>query len=229
MSFLNVSNTYDYMNSFFGASATNGSSGSNNFLGDYYAVQNGSYYKLAKNFYAKAAAEEKNSDSVDEKSVELVKSGAEEAINSLNKLMDEGLFEKGDSDDKDAILDKLNSFVKDYNAMINNAGEMDGENSLKAGVRLVDQMKVYKSALSRIGVSIESDNTLKVDEDAFKESDISDVKNLFTGNVSMAKNIQSKLLQVYSSANMDLKSTDGLYSAQAIKNVTLGSMFDSIT
>ncbi|MBR3832757.1 MAG: hypothetical protein IKJ73_00400 [Lachnospiraceae bacterium] len=229
MSFLNVSNTYDYMNNFFGASATNGSSGANNFLGDYYAVQNGSYYKLAKNFYAKAAAEEKISDSVDEKSVELVKSGAEEAINSLNKLMDEGLFEKGESDDKDAILDKLNSFVKDYNAMINNAGEMDGENSLKAGVRLVDQMKVYKSALSRIGVSIESDNTLKVDEDAFKESDISDVKNLFTGNVSMAKNIQSKLLQVYSSANMDLKSTDGLYSAQAIKNVTLGSMFDSIT
>ena len=178
---------------------------------------------------AQAAAEEKNSDSVDEKSVELVKSGAEEAINSLNKLMDEGLFEKGDSDDKDAILDKLNSFVKDYNAMINNAGEMDGENSLKAGVRLVDQMKVYKSALSRIGVSVENDNTLKIDEDAFKESDISDVKNLFTGNVSMAKNIQSKLLQVYSSANMDLKSTDGLYSAQAIKNVTLGSMFDSIT
>ena len=84
MSFLNVSNTYDYMNSFFGNNSTNGSSGASNFLGDYYAVQNGSYYKLAKNYYAKAAKEEAESAEVSKKSVELVKSGTQETINSLN-------------------------------------------------------------------------------------------------------------------------------------------------
>lgn len=239
MNFFNVSNTHDYMNSFFGNNSTSSSSGSTNFLSDYYAVQNGSYYKLAKNYYAKAAKEEAEGNSIDEKSIELVKSGAEEAINSLNKLMDDSLFDKVSSTDKDGkktydydkekILDKLTAFVEDYNSMIKDAGEMDGDDSLKAGVRLVDQMKVYKSALSKIGISIESDNTLKVDEDAFKEANISDIKSLFTGNVSMAKNIQTKLLQVYTAANSDLNSTDGLYSSQAVKNVTIGSMFDSIT
>lgn len=239
MSFFNVSNTYDYMNSFFGNTTTSGSSSANNFLGDYYAVQNGSYYKLAKNYYAKAAKEEAEAKGMDKKSVELVKSEAEEAINSLNKLMDDSLFKKVDVTDKDGnktydydkekILEKVNAFVEDYNSMIKGAGEMDGDNALKAGVRLVDQMKVYKSALSQIGISIEGDNTLKVDEDAFNEADMTDVKSLFTGNVSMGKNIQTKMLQLYSAANTDLNSTDGLYSSQAVKNVTLGSMFDSLT
>ncbi len=239
MSYFNVSNTYDYMNSFFGNTSANGSSSTNNFLGDYYAVQNGSYYKLAKNYYAKAAKEETEGNSVDEKSVELVKSGAQETINSLNKLMDDSLFKKVSTTDKDGnkttdydkekILEKLNAFIEDYNSMIKDAGEMDGDNSLRAGVRLVDQMKVYKSALSQIGVSIESNNTLKVDEEAFKEANMTDVKSLFTGNVSMAKNIQTKLLQMYTAANTDLNSVDGLYSSQAVKSVTLGNMFDSLT
>lgn len=238
MSIFNVTNTTDYMNSFFGNSTMNGTTGSTNFLGDYYSVQNGSYYKLAKKFYAKAAEEGEKSAQADKKSVELVKSGAQEAIDSLNKLMDDSLFKKVETTDedgkksygydKDKVLDKLKSFVEDYNAMVKDAGEMDGDNSLKAGVRLVDQMKVYKSALMRIGVNVESDNTLKVDEEAFKEADMTDVKSLFTGNVSMAKNIQTKLLQVYSAANTDINSIDGLYSSQAIKNVSIGSMFDNL-
>lgn len=229
MSFFNVSNTYDYMNSFFGTPSTNGSAGSSNLLGDYYAVQNGSYYKLAKKFYTKAAEEEANGGLADKKSIELVKSGAQDAINSLNKLMDDSLFKNVETDeDKEKLLDKLNAFVEDYNSLVKDAGEMDGENSLKAGVRLVDQMKIYKGALSQIGVSIESDNTLKLDKEAFKEANMIDVRSLFTGNVSMAKNIQNKLLQVYSATNTDLNSTDGLYSASAVKNISIGNMFDSL-
>lgn len=238
MNMFNVSNTYDYMNSFFGTQSSNSSSPTN-FLGDYYAVKNGSYYKIAKKYYAKVAEEDAKKANMDEKSLELVKSGAEDAINSLNKLMDDSLFKKVETRDEDGnkiydydkkeILDKLKNFVEDYNSMVKDAGEMDGNNALKAGVRLVDQMKVYKSALSQIGISIESDNTLKIDEEAFNEADMTDVKSLFTGNVSMAKNMQTKILQVYSAANTDLNSTDGLYSASAVKNISIGSMFDSLT
>ncbi len=238
MSYFNVSNTYDYMNSFFGNNSTNSSSGSTNFLGDYYAIQNGSYYKLAKNYYAKAAKEDESSAKASKQSVELVKSGAQETMDSLSKLMDDSLFkqvETKDQDgnkvtgyDKDKILDKLKEFVENYNSMVKDAGEMDGDNSLRAGVRLVDQMKVYKSALSKIGVSIEGDNTLKIDEEAFKEANMTDTKSLFTGSVSMAKNIQTKLMQVYSAANTDLNSIDGLYSSQAVKSLSTGSMFDSL-
>lgn len=236
MNFYNVSNN-DYFSNFFGKTGNNGAV-SNNFLGDYYAVQNGSYYKLAKQFYAKSAKDETDASKADEKSIELVKSSSQDAINSLNKLMDDSLFEKVEMTDdngnkvvdydKDKILDKLKTFVKDYNSVVEGAGEMDGDNSLKAGVRLVEQLKVYKSSLSRVGINVEADNTLKIDEEAFKAADMTDVKSLFTGNVSMAKNIQNKLLQVYSATNVDLNSTDGLYSAQAVKNVTVGSMFDNL-
>ncbi|MBO5390136.1 MAG: hypothetical protein J6A59_18740 [Lachnospiraceae bacterium] len=237
MSFYNVTNN-DYFSSFFGNTGVNGTSSNNNFLGDYYAVQNGSYYKLAKKFYANSSKDETEGAKVDEKSIELVKSSAQEAINSLNKLMDDSLFKKvemTDKDgnkvvdyDKDKILDKLKTFVEDYNSLVEDAGEMDGDNSLKAGVRMVDQLKVYRSSLAQIGINNEGDNTLKIDEEAFKTADMTDVKSLFTGNVSMAKNMQSKLLQVYSATNVDLNSTSGLYSSQAIKNVTIGNMFDSL-
>ncbi len=237
MSFYNVTNN-DYFSSFFGNSGINGTSSYSNFLGDYYAVQNGSYLKLAKKFYANSSKGEAESAKTDEKSIELVKSSAQEAINSLNKLMDDSLFKKvemTDKDgnkvvdyDKDKILDKLKTFVEDYNSVIEGAGEMDGDSSLRAGVRMVDQLKVYKSSLSQIGINVEADNTLKIDEEAFKAADMTDMKSLFTGSVSMAKNMQSKLLQVYSATNMDLNSTSGLYSSQAIKNVTIGSMFDSL-
>lgn len=238
MSFYNVSNDNNYMNSIFSSLPTTGGTSTSNFLGDYYAVQNGSYYKLAKKFYAKAAEEEKAGKAADEKSLELVKNGTEDALQSLSKLMDDSLFKKVETTDEDgnkttdydkeAILDKLKTFVEDYNSMVEDAGEMDGDSALKAGVRLVDQMKVYKAALSQIGVSIESDNSLKIDEEAFKQADMTDVKSLFTGNVSMAKNIQTKMMQMYSSVNTDLNSIDGLYSSAAIKNVSIGSMFDSL-
>ncbi|MBQ8318872.1 MAG: hypothetical protein IJX85_11060 [Lachnospiraceae bacterium] len=238
MSIFNVTNDNNYMNSIFSSLPTTGGASTNNFLGDYYAVQNGSYYKLAKQFYAKAAAEEKSGKEADEKSLEMVKTGTEDALQSLSKLMDSNLFKKVETTDesgnktmdydKEEILDKLKSFVEDYNSMVEDAGEMDGDNALKAGVRLVDQMKVYKSALSQIGVSVESDNSLKIDEEAFKQADMTDVKSLFTGNVSMAKNIQSKMMQMYTSINTDLNSVDGLYSSSAVKSVSIGSMFDSL-
>ena len=106
MSIFNVTNDNNYMNSIFSSLPTTGGASTNNFLGDYYAVQNGSYYKLAKQFYAKAAAEEKAGKEADEKSLEMVKTGTEDALQSLSKLMDSNLFKKVETTEEKTTKDE---------------------------------------------------------------------------------------------------------------------------
>ena len=93
---------------------------------------------------------------------------------------------------------------------------------------MTDQTAVYNRALSRVGISIGEDNTLSLDENAFATADIADVESLFTGSVSFGKNIQMKMLQVYSAEAVGQNISDGLYSAQAVNNVSVGNMFDSL-
>ncbi len=233
-------NTYDYMNSFFGG--LNSSSGTNNtssLLGDYYSIQNGSYLKVAKQFYAKAETEKSAQTAQDmKKELSTAKESAEAAVTSVNKLLDDSLFkkvektdEKGNKTmdyDKDNILANVKSFVEKYNDLIKVTGEMEDTSTLKSAVRLVKQTAVYDSALAKVGISIEKDNTLKVDEEAFNKANMTDVKSLFTGGVSFGKNLQTKFLQIYSSASNNLNATGGLYSAQAKTAMSIGNMFDGM-
>lgn len=238
----NDTNTYDYMNSFF--SGLNNSSGKNDsyggvssLLGDLYAVQNGTYLKVAKKFYASDAA--KSSQSADDikKEMNLVKEATQEATSSLSKLMDESLYkqvektdDKGNKTydyDRDAILRNIKSYIEDYNSLIEMSGDLEDTSTLKAGVRLVNQAEVYEGALARIGIDIKENNQLELDEEAFAKADIVDVKSLFTGAVSYAKNMQTKFFQMYSQANSNISSVNGLYSSQA-QGISIGNMFDSM-
>lgn len=239
----NNTNTYDYMNSFFSglnsSSSTGNSNSATNLLGDWYSVQNGTYYKVAKKYYAsEAASESSKSAETTEKELKLAKESAESAVKSITKLMDSDLYEKvavKDEDgnttydyDRENILKNIKSFVDDYNDLIENTGELDDTSTLKSGVRLVNQTEVYESALAKIGITIESDNTLTIDEEAFKASDITDVKSLFTGTVSFGKNMQTKCLQVYSNASSSVNSDKSFYFSSENYKKSIANMFDSV-
>lgn len=241
----NNTNTYDYMNSFFGGLNSNGQTGSSygtsNLLGDYYSIKNGTYLKVAKKFYA--SEEGKNvkfgtTAEIDEKQTELIKNDAEAVLGSLSKLMNSSLYKKVETTDESGnkildydrkgIMDNLKAFVEDYNELIKNTAEGNDNRTLKNSVRLVNQAKVYEGALSSIGISIKSNNTLEINEESFDKANMTDVKSLFTGSVSFAKNIQSKLFKVYSSAADALNAVDGIYSANGKGSISIGSMFDNM-
>lgn len=232
---IDTTNTYDYMNNFFsGFNSNSSTSGTSSLLGDFYAVQNGSYYKLAKKYYAS----EKVQASTDEKTLDLAKSSAQDAVNSVGKLLDESLFKKVETTDADGnkttdykkseILDAVKAFAEDYNSVIENTGELEDRSTLKNGVRLVDQTEVYGAALAKVGITIGADNKLTVDEETFNKADMADVKNLFTGSVSFGKNVQTKMYQIYASANDSLKAMDSLYSSNGTKSLSTGNMFDTL-
>lgn len=241
-------NTYagNTMNSIFKSLNTNQSSGLSSLLGDYYSIQNGSYYKMAKKYYGnvkaadgssktdasivdkdKLEALDKSTDntSSDKKTTAIMKL-ADKAVKSIDTMMDDKLYDK--TDDNDDILDGLKSFVSDYNSVIKSVSKSGDSNTVQAGERLKNQTAVYGASLEKIGIDIGEDGTLSIDEDLFKNADMTDVKSLFTGTVSFGKNTQMKLLQVYSAEATGQTGINSLYSSQGTTGYSIGNMFDSL-
>jgi hypothetical protein len=239
---VNSSNS-DLFSALWGSSSSSSSSSTSglySLLGDYSSVRNGSYKKLAKQYYANESSSKSTSSTgtSDEKQTKLAQSSAETTVKSLNALTKSDLYKKvkkTDEDgnttedyDKDAILKSLKTFVEDYNSVIENAGDDDNTTVLKNTVRLTNETKVYASALAKAGISIDSDNKLSIDEDAFGKADMQDVKNLFTGSTSFATNTQNELLKVYNAATSALNSSGSIYSSSGVTSASVGSMVDSL-
>lgn len=245
---LNISSgnqMYNFMNSMLGnSSSRTGGSSLESLLGDYNAIRNGSYLKLAKKYYstdgAKEATQNKfsasNTLSSAGKEDKLTKASAESAWNAVTALRDDKLYvqkQTEDADgkkvsayDTDAILKNVKSFVDGYNSVLDSAEDSASSAVLNDAVRLVNQTNNYTGALSKIGITVQSDNSLKLDEAVFAEADMKDVKQVFAGDYSFGSNTQNRLLQMISDASSN--ATTGLYTAQATASATIGSIYDSM-
>lgn len=164
---------------------------------------------------------------------------ANTAVKSVGNLTETSLYNKVDKKnedgtttkdyDREAILSNLKTFVNDYNNLVKSAAASDNSATVQAGSRMTNQTAVYSSSLEDIGITIGKDNTLVLDDKKFGEADMTDVKSLFTGNVSFGKNTQLKMLQIYSADSLDTSNINGLYSSQATNNTySVGNMIDSL-
>ena len=193
----NYSNLFDSL-------STDSSSGSSSLFTDWASLKNGSYSKLAKTYYGKQAEQVATDDEVKEmiKGNTLLKSGATDAQSALTKLSSVSLYDKvSKKDDKgnetsdydyDKIIGALKSFAEGYNRIIDKADESDNKGILRNAAAMANITAVNQNVLSKIGITIGEDNKLKVDEDAVKKANISDIKSLFTGNGSYGSQIDSR-------------------------------------
>lgn len=185
-----------------------------NFLSDYMSIKNGSYSKLLKAYYAKDKVTEKPSASTDKKedisvssdsakNLALIESDAEALKKSADALLVTGnksLFREVDMTtqnadgtetttkgyDKDAIYKGVKSFIDSYNKLLKSAGDANSKSILQQTANMVNYTASNHRSLSNVGITIQKDNTLAIDEKAFKEADMSTVKSLFTGDFSLA-------------------------------------------
>lgn len=224
---------YNFMNNMLGSSADkSGGSPLESLLGDYNSIRNGSYLKLAKKYYstdgAKQATQKQFSSSAGAKTEDkTTKASAESAWNAVSALRDDKLYvQKQGEDNTDTILKNVKAFVGSYNSVLDSAENSDKSSVLKDAVRLVNQTENYSNSLSKIGITVQSDNSLKLDETAFAKADMQDVKKLFTGDYSFGSNTQNRLLQIVSDASSSISSS--LYTAQGTVSASTGSIYDSL-
>lgn len=201
-------------------STTNGLYGVN--LADYASLKNGSYGKLMKSYYAMEEGEDtketnsKNDTDDTDATLKSIKSATADLQKSAAALYtDKGLFEKDAEGeyDMEAIYEKVSAFIEDYNATIESVGSAETESLAKAGANIVNATVNNVDMLASMGISVSgSDYTLSIDKEDFMESNIADIKSMFSGVGSYAYQIGAKASRLQNMV-ADKVTTVGSYSS----------------
>ena len=203
-------------------------------LADYSSITSGTYRKLVKAYYAedsgKSTSSSKSSTEATEAKKDLVsiQSKADALKKSINALMDNGkdslfnLVEVKDEEtgktsmqyDTDKIYDAVKKLVDDYNSLVGQVGKSDNSSILRKGVTMVGDMVGYAQSLKKIGITVNEDNTMTLDEEKFKKANMKDVQNMFSGNISIGSKLFQKASDIYNLAK-NAASSDSLYNRKA--------------
>lgn len=175
------------------------------------------------------------------KTLAAIEDAAEAAKSSLSKLRETGiksLFNKvtqtGEDGvtttdyDKDGIYKAVKSFIKDYNTLLDKTEDSDTKNIIQARKTMMNYVSANKTALSAVGITIDSDNNLSIDETKFKDADMNKVKSLFQGANSLGEEVESQITKINSYAEKEAsKSNTYNDSGSYTYNYNSGDLYSS--
>ena len=190
--------------------STGGGTGNQNFLSDYASIKNGSYAKLMKTYYgtaqsSSAAASKKSSSGnildkiLDEKKNPKVSKEAQEAnanlttgLSSLKSsvaaLQKDGTYTDtaNGKSAADKVVSAMKAFVSDYNNVVSAAKNSTLANKTAYVANMMNSTATNADKLAEIGVSINGNGTLELNEAKLKEAGVSKVQDLFSSDNIMS-------------------------------------------
>ena len=207
-----------------------------NMISDYYSIRNGSYKKLLTSYYNKlnAADDKTNSNKTSASTNISIDSNAKlSQISSVSSKLQESstnLLAKGSTSlfktsevkdengnvtkeyDMDKIYKGVKEFVDNYNSVLSKASTS----------------KVNSNLLKSVGITVNDNNTLSVDEKKLKEADVSTLKILFNTSGSYGYYIGTKASEINATAKFEASKTNtytrtGSYSSY----VSTGNLYNS--
>ncbi|MDE6434781.1 MAG: hypothetical protein K2L07_11215 [Lachnospiraceae bacterium] len=245
-------NTYsDNVSSLFQFGSTNSSNSSGNILGidltEYSSVTRGSYKKLAKAYYAKYGKKQVANESKPESKEDTVaKTNLKDQANALQRAANvltvtgkNSVFRKIDiKDEKSGITSKqydtdkiykaVNDMVDSYNNLIKKSADSDSNAVLRQSLRMVNSSGKNAKLLSKVGIKINSDNTLSLNEETFKQADMNVVKSLFNGNGSFGSGIETVANNIYMNINNSLGNNATYTAGGTFGNYQTGSLLNDL-
>ena len=207
---INVGKNQDYSYLFQSLSSGSGGMGNLNFLSDYSSIKNGSYAKLMKTYYgtaqsSSAAASKKSSSGnildkiLDEKKNPKVSKEAQEAnanlttgLSSLKSsvaaLQKDGTYTDtaNGKSAADKVVSAMKAFVSDYNNVVSAAKNSTLANKTAYVANMMNSTATNADKLAEIGVSINGNGTLELNEAKLKEAGVSKVQDLFSSDNIMS-------------------------------------------
>ena len=211
----------------FGNTSSNSSytSGLYSSLSEYSTIRTGAYKKLLNSYYSKTQSTKasqtgtnyqvKGNSTVEKKQLTEVKDAADSLYSSAAKLTDtsstKSLFKNAQSVTGE-ISSAVKNFVNDYNSLVEEAADTSNSKVTGKVSFMTSQTNAYKSSLENIGITINNDKTLTVDEKKLNSADVNDVKKLFNGSSSMAYQTFVRASSI-SSAAENASTTSGLYGS----------------
>jgi len=228
-------------------------SGTTDLLGinysDYATIRSGSYYKLMKAYYSTGVSDEISSIAKDKtntstskddtKTIARIESASDDLKASADALLENGtksLFKTERVTDKkgnvttqydtDAIYKAVNKFVNEYNSLVDEASESKTSNISGAAERMVKMTGYNEKMLEKVGITVDEDNHLKIDEKTFKAADMTTVKGLFNERGSYGYQISAQASMInYYAENEASKSNTYTSSGTYTYNYNSGTLY----
>lgn len=217
---ININNNSS-ISSLFSSLGSSGSSGLSSFLGDYASIKNGSYGRLMKAYYGKNGSsgiassgsktagtnnvldkifEEKRnpkvSKDVEEANANLT-TGLSTMKTSVAALQKSSTYEDTENGATAAskVLNAVKAYVSDYNDVVNAAkgSTLSGKTAYVAN--MMSATAASADQLAEIGIKVNANGTLELNEGTLKTADISKVQDMFSSEnvMSYGSKIASRL------------------------------------
>jgi hypothetical protein len=222
--------------SLFSSSTSSSGTGIESLLSDYASIKSGTYGKLMKAYYEKnptatGIAGSSNGASADTttqiKELESTSSDLSKSASALYSSSAKSLYEEGNEDN---LYKAVSDFTEKYNSAVKAAGDSNNTKVLRSASNMTSAATYNSNLLAKAGITIQSDNTLSIDEDTFKKADASTKKTLFSGAGSFAyqTGTSASFMNLY--ASQDASKSSGLYNSYGTYSTSLntGSLYDSL-
>lgn len=201
---------------------------------DYNTIRNGSYGKLMKAYYSMEEGDKKTDSKNDtddtDQTLRSIKDTTSELKESAQALYgSKSLFMKNADGkyDMEAIYEKVNAFIEDYNETVKAVGSAETDFIAKAGASMVNAANEYVDMFDKLGISISgADFTLSINKEKFLESNIADVKSMFSGVGSFAYQMGAKASRI-NNLVADKVSASGSYHSAAGSNASSSTSKDA--
>lgn len=227
----------DYSFLFSGLSSSSSSSvSSSSFLTDYAMIKNGSYAKLMKACYSESGSSSavksiasSSTSKDDTKTIANVKSATDSLKESADALLAKGSKSVFADEDMEKIYSVVNNFVEDYNSVLDSMDDVNSTSILSRAKNMTQNTTVNSKLLSKVGITVNSDNSLSIDKETFLKADFSTVKSLFNGNGSYAYSVSANASMINYAAEQEADKA-ATYTSTGIYGSTYssGSLFDSL-
>ena len=211
---------------------------------EYASLKNGSYYKLSKAYYNKQDNPINTSITAKDKDSQISLRNTKEVAEALQESTQEFLTKGTDSvfakekhiaEDgtetysvkRSNVQKKLETFIQDYNQVIEAAKDSKSNGILTPAASLTTMTSGSKQLLQDIGITISTDNKLKLDKTLFEKADMTQVKALFQGAGSYGYQIQSKAFSIRTAAQNELEKV-ATYSKKGTQNYLNKPQFETI-
>lgn len=229
---------YNYFSGLFGSSKSAGSMSSiYGSLGDYNTIKSGSYKKLLKAYYktnksekdtssTKKTTEKKASLGTDTKELTTTKKYADQLSDAACKLVgnsNRSLYEEGQEKE---LLDKVGSFVSAYNKAVEQASDSSSKNVSNAAQNMVRNTESYAKSLESIGITIDDNAKLSVDQDKLQAADRTTVKRLLGGNNSFVATTMRMAADMSSKATTEASGVTTYSASGSYTALNLNSYFN---
>ena len=186
---------------------------------------------LAEDSSKTLTAVKSSTSSLSELASDFAKDGEEKLLvkKDVTTKLEDGTSVTTKEYDMDAIYKSISGFVDKYNSVIESSKNSEASGIKKATTNMTNITDLYANSLKKLGITINADKTLTVDEKTFKSAEIADIKDTFTGNSSFSKSISSQASFINDAATREgAKANTYTNSGSYSENYSTGDLFSSL-